>query len=113
MADLEPSAKAGNEDDYIPTRTNTVGKGWSGIFSFLNGVRGVTDRVEGITDDVAGIGTNIVDTKRQFWELNRDKQIATTDDLLTRDGWERGDNIKKYYVIGAVALGGVVLLSMR
>lgn len=109
---MEPAAVAGNEDDYIPTRSNDVGKGWQGVFNFLNGVRGVTDRVEGITDDVADIGDNIVNTKRKFWELRRDKQDAVTDDLLTRQGWERGDNIQRYYVIGAVALGGVVLLSM-
>ena len=108
MAGTDAAGVAGTEDEVAAPN-----KGWASVWGFFDGLRGVTSRVGGIADDVGQVGAAIADTKRDFWELSRDKQIAATDDVLTRAGWERGDNIQKYYVIGAVALAGVAILTMR
>jgi len=96
---------------YLDDPKSYAGKGWQNIWGFLDGVRGVTDRAEGITGDVAGIVTKYSEADRSLWELRRDKSAFGQDQFLEMLKVNRGDNIKQYYVIGAVALAAVVLFK--
>jgi len=95
------------------TQPQPLGKGWQKVFGFLDGVRGATDRVEAISGDVAGTVENVTDARRSVWELRRDKNEFDQDQFLEKLKVQRGDNVKQYWVFGAVALGVIVIFTGR
>ncbi len=101
-----------DDNRYLdPNPTPQHGAGWTSVFGFLDGVRGVTDRVERIADDVGDTHDRFIAAKRNAWELDRDQRDAKTDDFLKKAGFARGDNVKLYWVLGAAGVVVVALIA--
>lgn len=101
------------DDQYIDPNANYTPSGWSKVFGFFDGVTGVADRVTGLTENYRDIATNVTDGRRSIWDLKRDKEEFDQDQLLEKATTLRGDNKTQLYVIGAVALAAVVLLTTQ
>jgi len=114
---MEAVGAVGNPIDqgqYLgSTEAQPLGPGWLKVFSALDGVRGVTDRAQAIVGDVTDISDDVTGARRTIFELKRDKDEFGQDQFLEKVTVLRGDNVTQMWVIGAVALGALLLFSGR
>lgn len=86
--------------------------GWASVNGFLDGLGGATDRIGGIVNTVADGAEDVARGRAALHEERQAQRQSELDMTLQLAGFERGDNLKLYWVVGAVA-AAVIILTMR
>ena len=92
-------------------RYNKSRGGLDGLLGFFDGVSGVANSAARTVGSITDISEDITAARRARNDERLDREAREQALLRDMAGFQRGDNVKLYWVIGAAAVAMVVLTS--
>lgn len=83
---------------------------WDGVTGFLDGMAGATDSLGKIVSSGTDIRDDLTMSDMLATKARLEREEGEQDLLLEMAGFQRGDNLKLYYVAGAAAVALVLLM---